>query len=447
MAYVPHSAQDTAAMLETIGVDSIDDLFSSIPEELRLSQPPDIPEAEDEWRVRKHVTDLSRRNRELVCFAGGGFYDHYSPAAVDHILLRSEWYTAYTPYQPEVSQGTLQAVYEFQTMICELFGMEVANASLYDGASACAEATLMAHALAKRRKGIAVPKSLHPHYQRVLRTYTSGQQYPTTVVPYSSDGTLDLEAAASTLKDNAALIVQQPNFLGVIEDLDACAEVAHEAGALLIVAANGLATAILKTPGECGADIVVAEGQGLGIPLSFGGPGLGIFAARKAFIRQMPGRIAGATTDSEGRRGFVLTLQTREQQIRREKATSNICTNQGLMALAATVHLALLGREGLRNLALAAVEKAHRAFDVITSLDGYSPLFADGPFFIEFAVRTPRPAHEIVHEAARRGVLAGIALDRFGTDLGDANALLIAVTEKRTDEDIELLARTLQALS
>ncbi len=442
MAYVPHSDSDIEQMLKQTGASSLDDLFRAIPSEYRLEGELEIPEASSEWEVKSRLLELAGRNGNLISFAGAGSYDHYQAAAVDHLLLRSEWYTAYTPYQPEVSQGTLQAIYEFQTMICELFGMDVANASMYDGGSALAEASLMARAVKRGRDRVVIPASLNPAYRRVLDTYNVGRQDQLTTVPWTKGGTIDLEAASSALEHAAALIVQQPNYYGVIEDLGACARAAHDAGALLVVVANPVPLAVLATPGECGADIVVSEGQALGIAPSLGGPGLGIFATRNEYIRQMPGRIAGATVDGAGRRGYVLTLQTREQQIRREKATSNICTNQGLLALASTVQLAMLGAGGFEKVALRSAEQAHKAFDAVTGLDGYEAMFPESPFFNEFAVKTPQPAAAIVTAIAERGLLAGVPANTLDDDLDD-DILLIAATEKRTDREINMLCRYL----
>jgi glycine dehydrogenase subunit 1 len=444
MSYVPHSQADVREMLKTIGIAAPDELFAAIPAALRLKRPLAIPEAQSEWATVRAVSALAAEDPPLVCFAGGGLYDHWVPSIVDHVLRRSEFYTAYTPYQPEVSQGTLQVIYEFQTMMCELSGMDVANASMYDGASACAEAAILAGSVKKDRHRVVMAHTVHPHFRRVTETYLGATGRAVAVAPRKADGRLDLAAAGKLLGEASCLLVQQPNFLGVLEDLEACAAAAHAAGALLVVAFNPVAAAVLKSPGTCGADVAVAEGQPLGIPMSFGGPVLGIFAAKNDYIRQMPGRIAGVAQDHEGRRGFVLTLQTREQHIRREKATSNICTNQGLLALAATVYLAAVGQEGLKGVAEASCINAHAAFDAVTKIKGYAPLCPGGSFFHEFAVKTPKPAAEIVHNAAKQGVLAGVALDRFASPMEGANALLIAVTEKRTADDVDQLVEVLK---
>ena len=445
MSYVPHSPEDVRRMLDVIGVESIADLFSQIPREYLLDRPLDLPPPLSEWEAARLFSERAAANESLVCFAGGGIYDHYVPAAVDAILRRSEFYTAYTPYQPEVSQGTLQVIYEFQSLICELTGLDVANASMYDGASATAEAMLMARAVSRgARTAVAVAGTLHPHYRRVLETYNAGVGLELRTVACGPDGRLDPDALRAAVRDDtAAVIVQSPNFFGVIEDWAAAADVAHAAGALLIAVFDPISLAVLRSPGECGADIAVGEGQGLGNAMSFGGPALGLFACRQQFVRHMPGRIAGATVDQDGRRGFVLTLQTREQHIRREKATSNICTNQALNALAATVYLALVGRQGLRRVAEASLRGAHYAFERLTALDGISPLFPGGPFFKEFALRTERPARELIEAARRRGILAGIALDRFRDVTGVPDGLLVAVTEKRSKEEIDRLVEAL----
>ena len=444
MSYVPHSDADVRDMLKTIGIPSLDGLFAAIPAALKLKRPLSVPESLSEWDAVRAVSELAGENTPLICFAGGGLYDHWVPSIVDHVLRRSEFYTAYTPYQPEVSQGTLQVIYEFQTLMCELAGMDVANASMYDGASACAEAAILAGGVKKDRRSVVMAHTVHPHFRRVTDTYLGATGRKVVVIPRKSDGTLDLAAVGKLLADASCLVVQQPNFLGVLEDLDACAKAAHDAGALLVVAFNPIAVALLKSPGACGADVAVAEGQPLGIPMSFGGPALGIMAAKSEYIRMMPGRIAGLAEDHDGRRGFVLTLQTREQHIRREKATSNICTNQGLMALAATVYLATVGLEGLKGVAEASAVNAHAVYDAVTRIKGYAPLCPGGQFFHEFAVRTPRPAADIIHDAAALGVLPGVALDRFASPMEDSRAMLITATEKRTANDVDRLVEVLK---
>lgn len=444
MSFVPHSEAEREEMLRTIGASSEDELLSGVPESLRLDRPLDLRPALSEWEAVRELQRLASESRNLTCFAGAGYYDHHVPAAVDHIIRRSEFYTAYTPYQAEVSQGTLQSIYEFQSMICELMGLDVANASMYDGASAMAEAALMAGSIQRKRDKIVLSATVNPHYRQVLDTYNMGLGMPVEIAPRTSNGATDIEALKRVVDDQtAAVIVQNPNFYGIIEELESAAGVAHDAGALLVAVVDPVSLAILKSPGECGADIAVAEGQPFGIPLSFGGPVLGLFAARQQYIRNMPGRIVGMTEDVDGRRGFVLTLQTREQHIRREKATSNICTNQGLCALAATVYLSTVGKLGLRDVADASVQLAHYAYDRILAETKLEPLFPDAPFFREFAFKTPGPARDVIELGAERGLLAGVALSRFPhVDVEDG--LLIAFTEKRSKQDIELLLEVLK---
>jgi glycine dehydrogenase subunit 1 len=443
MPFVPHSEADVREMLAEVGVSDLAELYADIPADLILDGPLDVPEALSEWEAVRRVEELAARNPTAICFAGGGIYDHHVPAVVDHIIRRSEFYTAYTPYQPEVAQGTLQAIYEFQTMVCELTGMEVSNASIYDGATSTGEAALMAMAVT-RRSGIVYPGSLHPHYRKVVHNYVSGIGAAIQRVEAGEDGLLDRAAVAAAIGDDTAcVIVQSPNFFGLIEDLEAAAEAAHQAGALLIAVVDPLSLALLRPPGEQGADIVVGEGQPFGNAPNYGGPVVGIFAAREKFVRQMPGRIVGATTDVEGRRGYVLTLQTREQQIRRGKATSNICTNQGLNMLAATVYLATIGPAGLRRVAELSARNAHYAFDRIAGLDGVRPLYPDTPFFREFAVETDEDSRAILERGLQRGVLAGVSLSRF-PELGAPDGLLIACTEKRNRADIDLLVEVIK---
>ncbi|MBI4521677.1 MAG: aminomethyl-transferring glycine dehydrogenase subunit GcvPA [Gemmatimonadetes bacterium] len=445
MSYVPHSAEDVRAMLEAVGVAGVEELYDDVPRELLLGRDLAIPPPLAELDVVRLLRSLAQRNEVLTCFAGGGIYDHYVPAAVDQILRRSEFYTAYTPYQPEVAQGSLQVIYEFQTAVCELSGMDVANASIYDGASACAEAVRMAVAVAKdRRHKVLVSATLHPHYCKVLDTYVAGLDLDIRTVPHVG-GVTDLGALADSVDGStAAVVLQNPNFFGALESWEDAAAIVHAHGALLVAVFDPVVSALLKSPGECGADIAVAEGQPLGNAMSFGGPGVGLFAARREYIRQMPGRIAGATVDEDGKRGFVLTLQTREQHIRRERATSNICTNQALNALAATVHVATLGLSGMRQAAELSLRKAHYAFERLIATDGFEPLFPGTPFFKEFAVRGPDPAGVLIAKARARGYLAGVDLGRFGDSaLAVEDGLLIAVTEKRTREEIDGLVEAL----
>jgi glycine dehydrogenase subunit 1 len=439
--YIPSSREERIDMLRSIGLESVDELFSCIPEHLLLDRALDLPPAHSETELLGVFRELAARNNASAgTFLGAGAYHHFIPVVIDHLALRSEWYTAYTPYQPEQSQGTLQAIFEFQTMICQLTGMDVANASLYDGSTALAEATLMALRLNRNRVRIAVPHNLHPHYRQVLQTYLSNLDVEIDSVASGSDG----RVAAESLRldaNTAALVVQSPNFFGAIEDVASLARLAHASGALLIVVVvEGASLGILKAPGDLGADIVCGEAQSFGIPVSFGGPYAGFFATREAYVRQMPGRLVGRAHDAHGNRGFVLTLSTREQHIRREKATSNICTNQGLFMLMATIYLATLGRTGLREVAEQNVAKAHYAAERIAALNGFSLAFPS-PFFNEFVVRTPGDAADLVERLRARRVVPGLALGRFYPEL--ANCLLIAVTETVPRADIDRLVDAL----
>ncbi len=437
MTYIPHSDADRAEMMRTIGIRSVDELLADIPSRVQLRDLLDLPPALSEWEATRVLQALAAENRTVTCFAGAGMYDHHTPAALDHLLSRSEFYTAYTPYQPEVSQGTLQAMFEFQTMVCELLGMEVANASMYDGATACAEAALMARSTQKDRDAIAVSAALHPHYRAVLQTYGRGTGLEVVEIPTGKDGRTDLGALESRVDDQtAAVLLQNPNFFGIVEELETAIGITHRRGALAVCAVDPIATATLKSPGECGADIAVAEGQPLGIPLSFGGPAIGLFASREKYVRHMPGRIAGATVDMDGRKGYVLTLQTREQHIRREKSTSNICTNQGLLSLANTLYMALVGRDGMRQVAETSVQNAHYAFDRVRELKTVRPLFPDAPFAREFAITTKEGSRRVLERGLDRGILAGVSLSRFPS-LGVPDGLLVAFTEKHSKADID----------
>jgi glycine dehydrogenase subunit 1 len=444
MRYIPHTEADVAAMLGAIGLRSVDELVSHVPEDLRRRATLDLPPGLGEADVTARLASLASRNAHGACFAGAGAYPHFIPSVVDHVIQRSEFATAYTPYQPEVSQGTLQATFEFQTLIASLCGLEVANASMYDGSTATAEAVLMAKRLAPKAARVVIASSVSPLYRRVVRTYLEGLPgLACEELPFGADGRLDgaaLERALSPAP--ACVVVGYPNFFGVIEDVAAVASAAHAAGSLLVtVTAEALALGLLKSPGTLGADIAVGEGQSFGIPLSFGGPYLGLFATRDRFVRSMPGRLVGETVDENGRRGYVLTLATREQHIRRERATSNICTNQGLCALAATVYLALAGRRGLRDVADRNARSARAALQRLRSLPGVEPLFA-APFFNEFAVRMPQ-ARRRRERALERGVLAGVPLGDWYPELEDA--LLLCATEVHSTSDVERLVEALGA--
>jgi glycine dehydrogenase subunit 1 len=447
MRYIPHTEADVTAMLRSIGLSSVDDLVRHVPADLRRQAGLAIADGLGESDVAGALAALAARNRvapEILCFAGAGAYPHFIPSVVDHVILRSEFATAYTPYQPEVSQGTLQATFEFQTLVASLFGLEVANASLYDGSTATAEAVLMTKRLAPKAGRVLLAASLHPEYRQVVRTYLEGLPgLECEEIPFGTDGRLDAAALERSLSlAPAGVVVGYPNVFGVVEDLDAIAAKVHAAGSLLVtVTGEGMALGILRSPGSLGADIAVGEGQSFGIPLSFGGPYLGLFATRERFVRSMPGRLVGETVDERGRRGYVLTLATREQHIRRERATSNICTNQGLCALAATVFLALAGRRGLREIADRNARKARHALSRLRERAGAKLAFS-APFFNEFVIRLPdaRRRHE---RALERGVLAGVALGEWFPALDDA--LLVCATEIHSVEHIERLAGALAA--
>jgi glycine dehydrogenase subunit 1 len=441
MSYLLNTPQDQQAMLEAIGVKSLDELFACIPEPLRLRRPLDLPPAMSEWELTQHMQSLAARNAHAgreVCFLGGGSYDHFIPAVVDTLASRGEFYTSYTPYQPEVSQGTLQAMFEYQTLICQLTGMDVSNASLYDGGSATMEAALLCLSATRRSGKIVVAGSLHPEYRRILQTYliNLGTELITVETP---TGRLDPQMLQAVLDDQVAcVILQHPNFFGCLEEVQAVAERTHAAGALLVQVFDPLSVGVLKRPSELGADVAVAEGQSLGSPMQFGGPYLGIMACRDRFVRRLPGRIAGQTVDRRGRRCWVLTLQTREQHIRREKATSNICTNQGLFALRAAIYLTFMGPHGLRDVGELCVRKAHFASECLTAGDRLERRFAP-PTFKEFVVRdTHGRVAELLSEAQASGILAGIPLGRWYAELSDC--FLVTVTEKRTKQEIHLLA-------
>jgi len=437
MSFVPHSDADRRDMLAKIGVADVGELYSGVPSSLLLNRDLVVPAALSEWEAMRRVTELAGQNSDLVCFAGGGMYDHYVPAAVDHIIRRSEFYTAYTPYQPEVAQGTLQVIYEFQTMICELTGMDVANASMYDGPTATAEAAVMARSVKRRDRALAA-RSLHPHSRKVTNTYLEGLGDELELVDYGPDGLLDMTALEAALGDDvAAVLVQYPNFFGGIEDLAPIAQIVHAAGALLVVQADPVMLSVLRSPGSLGADIVTAEGQPFGNGPSYGGPVVGLFAATQKLVRKMPGRIVGGTVDVEDRRGYVLTLQTREQQIRREKATSNICTNQGLMALAATVYLSLVGKSGLRQVAETSIQNAHYARRRLAEA-GVELLFPDAPVAREFVVKTRDESWRVIERGVDEGLLVGVSLRRFRS-LNVDDGLLVAFTEKRNREEIDRL--------
>ncbi|MEI7554392.1 aminomethyl-transferring glycine dehydrogenase subunit GcvPA [Candidatus Chlorohelix sp.] len=435
MNYVPHSDIERQEMLKSIGVDSVEELFEVVPQQVRFPKL-DLPKALSELETTRLMNGLASRNWNLgehASFLGAGSYNHYVPSVIGHLVGRSEFYTAYTPYQPEVSQGTLQAIYEYQTMMGELFNMDVSNASMYDGASALAEAAIMAVNVTNRHK-VIIPKTVHPDSRAVTRTYTEPQGI--IIAEYET-----IEEAVAALDDQtAALLVQQPDFLGQIQDLKKLADAAHAKGALFVVSAYPTSLGLLKPPGECGADIAVGEGQSLGMRPSFGGPYVGVFTCRNEYIRNLPGRIVGQTTDKTGKRAFVLTLQTREQHIRREKATSNICTNEGLIALIVTVYLSAMGKQGLHEVAEQCYHKAHYAANEIAKLPGYS-LPLSGAFFNEFLVRVPN-VEKVQTACKKAGIIGGYALGNEYPQYDDC--LLFCCTEMNTKEEIDCLVEALR---
>ncbi len=444
-SYLPLTAADRQAMLAAIGAGATQELFADIPSGLRLAGRLDLPEALAEPDLVRHLQALAKKNAsfaDYACFLGAGAYDHYQPSVVDHIIGRSEFYTAYTQYQPEIAQGYLQALWEYQSMICAITGLDVANASLYDGGTALAEAAMMACG-ATGRSEIVVGRTVHPGYRAVLATYGIDRDYRITEAGFEG-GVTDLAALERLVTPaTAAVIVQTPNFFGCLEDLQAAADLAHRQGALLVAAVDPISLGILEAPGLLGADIVVGEGQPLGLPVSFGGPYLGFFAAGEKLMRKMPGRIVGRTADFEGTGGFVLTLQAREQHIRREKANSNICSNEALCALAAAVYLSAVGPEGFRQVAELCLRKAHYAYDALVG-GKCRPVFA-APFFKEFVVRPPAPASVVNQALLADKIIGGLDLGPHYPELD--GCLLIAVTEKRTKEEIDRLVKGMEAVS
>ena len=442
--FIPHTDQETKEMLEVVGVKDIESLFNDIPKKYRFPKL-NLPPAMTEMEIMAEMQNISQANestQDLVCFLGAGVYNHYTPAAVDMLLRRGEFYTAYTPYQPEISQGTLQVIFEFQSLITALTGMEASNASHYDGATATAEAVIMAYQNFRGKKNkVILSPTLNPQYRAVARTYTQG--YENLII--TGDKSFNPSGEPAALIDQldvqtALVIVQYPDFLGNIFDYTELITKAHEFGAMVAVAVNPVALGMLKTPGEMGADIVVGEGQPLGLPLSYGGPYLGIFATKKEYIRKISGRLVGETVDGKGNRAYVLTLTAREQHIRREKASSNICTNQGLLALAATIHLSLLGKHGLKKVAELDYHKAHYAAEKIAAIPGYS-VCMDHPYFNEFVVCCPAPARDINAHLLEHGILGGYELEKDYPEM--ENHLLVAVTEMNTKDEIDMLCEVL----
>ncbi len=440
MSYISINKQQAQAMLKRIGVESIEELFSPIPREIQLNELLNLPAASDDISLQRHLRELACKNRntqECISFLGAGSYEHYIPPVVEALSNQSAFVTAYTPYQAEASQGALQAFYEFQTMICQITGMDVCNSSMYEAGSALAEAVLVARDVTSSSK-VIVPENVHPEYRRVLQSYLSSLPMQIDEIA-SPEGIIDIAEISNRLDDNvAALVVQQPDFFGLVNPLDKISELVKGKKTLLIVIADPISLGLLKSPGNFDVDIVVGEGQSLGIPQSFGGPYLGFFAAKEKFLRRLPGRLVGATVDDEGKRAFCLTLQTREQHIRRERATSNICSNEGLLAIRAAIYLAAVGKSGLRAAANLCFQKAHYAAKKISSIDGYELKFGTS-FFKEFVIRcTKAKPAEIIEHGRKKGIFAGVQLGNWYPKLSDC--LLIAVTEKRTKAEIDQLA-------
>jgi glycine dehydrogenase subunit 1 len=444
MAYILNTPDDQKEMLGAIGAKSLEDLFHFIPANVRLQRPLKVPEALTEIELQQHMAELARKNRsadDAVCFLGGGSYDHFIPAVVDAVAGRSEFYTAYTPYQAEASQGSLQAFFEYQTLICQLTGMDVSNASLYDGGSAVAESVLMALGINPKRHKVLVPESLHPEYRETLITYLANLHTEVVTLP-TPDGFLDPDQLKKAVDDQTlCVIVQHPNFFGGLEEVETLGKLCKDKGALFVVSFDPISLGLLKRPGQYGADIAIAEGQCLGNPMVFGGPYLGIMACRQEFVRKIPGRLVGQTVDRNGKRCWVLTLQTREQHIRREKATSNICTNQGLFALRAAVYLAALGPHGLRETADLCLRKAHYLADQLKTVPGVSLKF-NRPFFKELVVQVPGSVPKLLERMLKEGFHAGLPLERWYPHL--KNCISIAVTEKRTRSEIDSLVAALK---
>lgn len=450
MRYIPHTPEDREEMLAAVGVQSLEELFAPIPDSLRMKRELQLPEAMPECELNDHLLSLSQRNRpapQVTSFAGAGIYRHFVPAAVDHLIQRSEFYTAYTPYQPEVSQGTLQSIFEFQTMIARLLGMEVSNASMYDGSSAMAESVLMLlRAFRHKRPHVVIAGAVHPEYLEVARTYLERPEEVLRLVPAGQDGRLDVGALKGALDETVAgVIVQYPNFFGLVEDVASARRLASEVGALMAVSfTEPVAFGLLKSPGELGADIVVGEGQSLGIPVSYGGPLLGLMACKKDYVRSIPGRLVGQTVDRHGNRCFVITLATREQHIRRAKATSNICTNEGLVALSSAIYMSMLGNQGLMRLARLNHQAATALRSALARVPGVSFPHAETPFFNEFVVELNRPAAEVLSQLAEQGIVGGVALSRFMPE--NQKQMLVTATELTRQAQIDALVQALTEL-
>lgn len=446
MRYIPNTSADREKILKKLGVSEFSELLSDIPEGIIAKKKIEIPGPLSEIEIERKLGDLSNQNdssSDVLSFAGAGAYDHYIPSHVETVISRSEFITAYTPYQPEISQGTLQTAYEYQSLICELTGLDVSNASMYDGASALAEAALMASRIKKRNK-VLIAGNVNPSYESVVRTYLQCVGVDVVRIP-AENGILNHEEFRNLLNEKVnACIFQYPDFFGSIPDIKEYCEIASSMGAIKIFSVDPIALGILESPAYFGADIITGEGQSLGIPLSFGGPYLGFFACKKEYMRQMPGRVVGATNDLKGKKGYVLTLQTREQHIRREKATSNICSNQALMALSACVYLVSLGKEGLKEVALQCLSKAHYAAKCLCNINQEIELINDEPFFKEFALRLPVSSKDVIERMSIGGIVPGVSLGRFSDEL--ENILLIAVTEKRSVDDISDLVSSMDKI-
>lgn len=444
--YLPMTEADRKAMLEAIGISDVEELFADIPASVRFKGELNIPDGRSERELMQRMRQLAEQNADFeqyACFLGAGIYDHAIPVVLNHILSRSEFYTAYTPYQPEISQGELQAIFEFQSMICELTGMAVANASMYDGATALAEAGLLACSVT-RRKRLVVSAGVHPESRQILLTYAKGQEIEIVEVENQTDGTLNIDDLKEKIDDTvAAVLIQSPNFFGCLENIRAIEPLIHANGGLLVVSCNPMSLALCEAPGVLGADLVVGDTQPFGISASLGGPTCGYFAASQKWMRKMPGRIVGQTVDQDGKRGFVLTLQTREQHIRREKATSNICSNQALLALTASVYLAVMGKEGLRETAYQNVQKAHYAAERLSQIEGVKLPF-QAPFFNEFVLEMPigTDVEKVNQQLLNKGFIGGYALGKDYADMG--NRMLVAVTEQRTKAEIDRFAEALE---
>ncbi|MHC4660348.1 MAG: aminomethyl-transferring glycine dehydrogenase subunit GcvPA [Planctomycetota bacterium] len=444
MPFLPNTEADVRKMLSAIGISSIEDLFAYLPDDVRFNRNLDLPAPMTEMEMLAHGNGLAAKNINLlqaISFLGAGAYHHYIPAAVDELSQRAEFYTAYTPYQPETSQGVLQAFFEYQTLIAELTGMDVSNASMYDGGSALAEAVLLARGTVRKGSKVIFPANLHPEYRNVVKTYLRDHAAGYVEIRYGEDGRLDMKALTDELDDAFAVVLQSPNFFGVVEDGAAVVEAAHGAGAIVIGICDPVTLMLVSPPGEYGADLAVGDAQSCGIPPYYGGPHLGFFAARQKYVRKMPGRLVGQTTDADGKRGFVLTLQPREQHIRREKATSNICTNHALCALRATIYMSLLGRGGMEKVAMHGLQKAHYLADKLGELKGCSLRFS-GPFCREFVLKCPSPADGIIRKLSPKNIFAGVPLSWSYPE--ETDSLLIAVTEMNSRSDCDMLVEALK---